>query len=79
MSAGCCLVSNPTPTTSEFLGHKYNAFMVDSINTDESVRQTNQLLSDESLINQMARKARSSILKFDYRNQLKELKDFLGY
>ena len=79
MSAGCCLISNPTPTTSEFLNHKTNAFMVNSINTDDSISQITHLLSNEPLINKMAQNARSSILKFDYRNQLKELKDFLCY
>ena len=79
MSAGCCLVSNPTPTTSEFLNHKTNAFMVNSINTDDSISQITHLLSNESLIHKMAQNARSSILKYDYRNQLQELKDFLCY
>ena len=45
--------------------------MVNSINTDDSISQITHLLSNDSLINQMALNARSSILKFDYRNQLK--------
>ena len=79
MSSGCCLVSNSTPMTSEFLSNTSNALMVDSTDQEKSALQIIDHFSNESLINALAVQARSSILRFDYRNQLKILKSFIGF
>ena len=79
MSSGCCLVSNSTPMTSEFLGNSRNALMIDSVDQEQSALQIIDHFSNESLINAMAANARKSILQYDCRNQLKLLKSFIGF
>ncbi|MDC3185812.1 glycosyltransferase [bacterium] len=79
MSSGCCIISNESPMTSEFLGHKTNALIVDSTYTNKSVDDINDYLSDEALINKTASNARSSALKFDFREQLKTIRAYIGY
>ena len=79
MSSGCCIISNESPMTSEFLGHKSNALMVDSTYIRKSIVEIKDFLSDETLINKTASNARSSALEFDFQNQLKHMRAFIGY
>ena len=72
-------MSNFTPMTSEFLSHKSNALMVDSVRTEESAEKVINFLSDEQLVQRTATNGRNSVVHLDYRNQLKKLKNFIGY
>ncbi len=79
MASGCCLISNSTPMTSEFLSSERNALMVDCTNEDQSAAEIINYMSDHKLINNMAEEARTSVSKFDYTVQLKKLRAFVGY
>ena len=79
MASGCCIVSNSTPMITEFLTHKSNALIVDSTKTDQSAREIVQYLKSENLIRTIASNARSSASEYDFRCQLKSLRDFIGY
>lgn len=79
MSSGCCLVSNISQMTSEFLDQKSNALLVDSIQAEKSITDIKGFLSDQALVNKVASNARSSVLHLDFRQQLKLLRAFIGY
>ena len=79
MSSGCSIISNITPMTAEFLNHKRNALLVDSVDTNNSVNDIKGFFADKDLIVKMAANAREYALGFSYQKQLKALKSFIGY
>ena len=79
MSSGCCLVSNMTPMTSEFLRHKQNSLTVNCIDNEKSANEIVNFFTDGHLINSLGKEARPSALNYDYRNQLKLMRGLIGY
>ena len=55
MSSGCCLVSNETPMTSEFLIHNSHSLMVNCIDNEQSAEELISYFSDQKLIRDIAK------------------------
>ena len=81
MSSGCSIVSNPLEMTKEFLSDPLNGseagYYVNCLDYDSASQDINNLLESPSRRKIIGENARYASLKFDYRDQLVKIFNFI--